>query len=151
DEEEDAAGDGVLAIALGRVTHGLLSLKAHAARALAALPWFRRAEEAPRKRRQRVEPRIVPSAEHEPEAAAHDDEEEDEGEDEPRSTLQVTQRKAPRATAKAQPRKSSSGYESPSLGLLAAAKAQERFAPSTEALQENAAALETVLGDFGVR
>jgi S-DNA-T family DNA segregation ATPase FtsK/SpoIIIE len=155
DEEEDedaGTGGGVIAIALGWVTHGLLSLKAHAARALAALPGLRREEEAPRPSRKRVEPRLVPSAE--PEAAAPDDEEqEDEGDDEeePRSALKVTPRKAPRAAAKPPARRSSSGYEPPSLGLLAAAKAQERFAPSTEALQENAAALETVLGDFGVR
>src|SRR5262249_35149176 len=149
EEEAGEAGEGVIAVALGWLTHGLLSLKAHAARALAALT-FRRAEGSARTARRRLEPRLVPADE--PEPATHD-EEEDDGEEEtsePRA-LQVTPRKAQRAAAKPPARKSSSGYEPPALGLLAAAKAQERFAPSTEALQENAAALETVLGDFGVR
>src|SRR5262249_2461377 len=146
------AHEGMIAIALGWVTHGLLSLKAHAARGLAALLWFRRAEEPERAPRQRVEPRLVPAAE--PEAAAHDDEDEDDEnaeEEEPRSTLEGTPRKAPRAAGKPPARRSSSGYEPPSLNLLAAPKAQERFAPSVEALQANATSLETVLGDFGVR
>ncbi|HTO82813.1 MAG TPA: DNA translocase FtsK, partial [Methylomirabilota bacterium] len=150
DDDEDAGtGGGVIAIALGWVTHGLLSLKAHAARALAAFPWLRHAEEAPRTRRKRVEPRLVPSAE----PGAHEDEEDgdEEDEEEPRSALQVTQRKAPRAPAKTPARKSSHGYEPPALTLLAAAKAQDRFTLSTETLKENATQLETVLGDFGVR
>ncbi|MBO0753158.1 MAG: cell division protein FtsK, partial [Bradyrhizobiaceae bacterium] len=43
------------------------------------------------------------------------------------------------------------GYELPSLALLAAPKPSERTAPSMDAIRENAAALEHVLGDFGVR
>jgi S-DNA-T family DNA segregation ATPase FtsK/SpoIIIE len=151
DEEEEAddadAGEGVVAIALGWVTHGLLSLKAHAARGLAALPWFGRAEPPSRPSRKRVEPRLVPAAE--PEAAEPEEEDEDE---ESHGKLQVTPpRKPARTAAKAPGRKSSHGYEPPALGLLAAAKAQERFTPSMESLQEAATALEHVLGDFGVR
>jgi S-DNA-T family DNA segregation ATPase FtsK/SpoIIIE len=151
-EEEDGegeAGEGVVAIALGWVTHGLLSLKAHAARGLAALLWFRRADASARVARRRLEPRIVPSAGPEAEAP---EEEEDEGEEESHGKLQVTPpRKPARSAAKAPGRKSSHGYEPPALGLLAAAKAQERFAPSMETLQEAATQLEHVLGDFGVR
>jgi S-DNA-T family DNA segregation ATPase FtsK/SpoIIIE len=146
-EDETGAGEGVVAIALGWVTHGLLSLKAHAARGLAALPWFGRAEPPSRPSRKRVEPRLVPAAE--PEAAEPEEEDEDE---ESHGKLQVTPpRKPARTAAKAPGRKSSHGYEPPALGLLAAAKAQERFTPSMESLQEAATALEHVLGDFGVR
>src|SRR5262249_34271164 len=151
--EKAGTGGGVIGIALGWVTHGLLSLKAHVARGFAALPWLRHAEdeeEAPRPRRKRVEPRLVPSDE--PETAEEGDEEDEGGDAEaPPSTLRGPPPRAPRAAAKPPARKSSSGYEPPALALLAAVKAQERFTPSTEALQENAAALETVLGDFGVR
>jgi S-DNA-T family DNA segregation ATPase FtsK/SpoIIIE len=153
DEEEEAdeadAGEGMVAIALGWVTHGLLSLKAHAARGLAALPWFGRAEPLARPTRKRVEPRLVPAAEPEAEAPEEDAEDEDE---ESHGKLQVTPpRKPARTAAKAPGRKSSHGYEPPALGLLAAPKAQERFTPSMESLQEAATALEHVLGDFGVR
>jgi S-DNA-T family DNA segregation ATPase FtsK/SpoIIIE len=156
DDDEGAAdaGEGVVAIALGWITHGLLSLKAHVARGVGALPWFREAEEPAPKKRRRVEPRLTASTE--PEAAESDDaedeaEEADEEEAPPRSALKVTQPKAARTPVKAPARKASSGYEPPSLNLLAAPKPQERFAPSVEALQENATALENVLGDFGVR
>ena len=43
------------------------------------------------------------------------------------------------------------GYELPSLALLTAPKATDRLTLSTEAIEENARALESVLGDFGVR
>src|SRR5258705_3441292 len=43
------------------------------------------------------------------------------------------------------------GYEFPSLALLAAPRAIDRMTLSTEAIEENARALESVLSDFGVR
>jgi S-DNA-T family DNA segregation ATPase FtsK/SpoIIIE len=43
------------------------------------------------------------------------------------------------------------GYAFPALNLLAATKASDRAAPSLETIRENAAALEHVLADFGVR
>ena len=59
---------------------------------------------------------------------------------------------APRKIAKPRaPKRSSSGYQLPSLNLLAAPKAIDRFAPSQESIQETAVALESVLQDFGVR
>src|SRR5262249_34602408 len=55
----------------------------------------------------------------------------------------------PRAAKAA--RRSAEGYTLPSLNLLAAHKPNERNAPSQQAIQENATALESVLDDFGVR
>jgi DNA segregation ATPase FtsK/SpoIIIE, S-DNA-T family len=149
-ENEAEAGEGVVAIALGWLTHGLLSLKAHAVRGLAGLFSFGRTETSARVARKRLEPRLVPPAE--PEAAAADDEEEegDDADEDQESKLKVTPRKPAKSVAKAPGRKSH-GYEPPALTLLTAAKAQERFAPSMESLQEVATRLEHVLGDFGVR
>jgi DNA segregation ATPase FtsK/SpoIIIE, S-DNA-T family len=48
-------------------------------------------------------------------------------------------------------RQSGDGYELPALALLSAPKPSERSAPSMDAIRDNAAALEHVLGDFGVR
>jgi S-DNA-T family DNA segregation ATPase FtsK/SpoIIIE len=144
-EDEDA---GAVEIALGWIGHGVLSFKAAIGRGFASVFAFRRAT-APKRAapKPRVEPRIIPQAAPEP-----GEEEDGEEEEEPaRGTLKVTQPKTARTAAKAPARKSSSGYELPGLGLLAAPKAQERFAPSMEALQGNATALENVLGDFGVR
>ena len=61
---------------------------------------------------------------------------------------------APRKRAKPAPKpvvKRKGGYELPSLALLTAPKATDRLTLSTEAIEENAKALESVLGDFGVR
>jgi len=48
-------------------------------------------------------------------------------------------------------RRGRDSFELPSLGLLTAAKSNDRHTLSVEAIQENATALEGVLGDFGVR
>jgi DNA segregation ATPase FtsK/SpoIIIE, S-DNA-T family len=63
EEAEDHEGEGIIAIALGALGHELLSLRAHAARGLAALLSFRKAEPSARTARKRLEPRIVPRAE----------------------------------------------------------------------------------------
>jgi S-DNA-T family DNA segregation ATPase FtsK/SpoIIIE len=52
---------------------------------------------------------------------------------------------------KAKPSRRSGGYVMPSLDLLAAARSNGRTQVSAETLQNNSAALEGVLGDFGVR
>ena len=154
DEAADAAEDdeteGVIAIALGWIGHQVLSFKAAVGRGIGTLLGFRAAPK--RKPRKRIEPRLVSQAEaaEAGEDATEEDEEGDE-EDERGSALKVTPRKTDRGTARQPTRKSSSGYELPSLNLLSAPKAVERFTPSMEALQENATALENVLGDFGVR
>ena len=93
--------------------------------------------------RERVEPRWrdAPPVElpFEPE-----DEEEDDSEAAP------ARARKPRAASRA--KRNSDGYEHPSLNLLTAAKPIERAAAlSPDQIQENATALEGVLGDFGVR
>ena len=149
--ESDDEQEGAIAIAIGALAHGFLSLKAHAWRAFAALLAFRSAERAPAHptSRERVEPRIVPQSE--PKPPEHDDEEKDEEAKQHGSSLRITAPKPAKTPARTPARKSSSGYELPALGLLTAAKAIERFTPSAETLQQNATALESVLSDFGVR
>jgi S-DNA-T family DNA segregation ATPase FtsK/SpoIIIE len=56
----------------------------------------------------------------------------------------------PRAPV-SRPSRRSGGYVLPSIDLLTAQKARERFTLSSETIQENATALEGVLSDFGVR
>src|SRR4029077_5742624 len=73
-------------------------------------------------------------------------EEEDEDEDEAAPAARRKPKAPPRA-----PRKTTGGYVLPALELLAAPKAVGRTVLSNDALQANAAALEGVLGDFGVR
>jgi DNA segregation ATPase FtsK/SpoIIIE, S-DNA-T family len=128
-------------ISLGWITHGFLSLKARVARLLT------------RRARSRVRRDIPPAARAEPrfEESARvtlqpraEPEPDDEDEDEPAPA------RRPKAPPRA-PRKSSGGYILPPLELLAAPKAIGRTTLSADALQANAAALEGVLGDFGVR
>jgi DNA segregation ATPase FtsK/SpoIIIE, S-DNA-T family len=59
-------------------------------------------------------------------------------------------RKRPRPAARPA-RRGRDGFELPPLNVLTAAKASDRMTLSVEAIQENATALESVLGDFGVR
>ena len=133
-------------ISLGWITHGFLSLKARLARALKRRPQTRSpARRAAAPAHDRTEPRFDESAratlqpQIEPE---EDDEDEDE-------TAPPARRK-PKAPPRA-PRKTTGGYVLPPLELLAAPKAVGRTVLSNDALQANAAALEGVLGDFGVR
>jgi DNA segregation ATPase FtsK/SpoIIIE, S-DNA-T family len=141
--DEDAADDERErgSISLGWITHGFLSLKARVARLLT------------RRARSRVRRDIPPAARAEPrfEESARvtlqpraEPEPDDEDENEPAPA------RRPKAPPRA-PRKSSGGYILPPLELLAAPKAIGRTTLSADALQANAAALEGVLGDFGVR
>ena len=78
-----------------------------------------------------------------------EEEEGEEGEDE-----EAAEDEAPKARAKAPPKvkiNKKGGYDLPSLALLTAPKASDRMTLSDEAIEENARALESVLGDFGVR
>ena len=59
--------------------------------------------------------------------------------------------RAPRKPRAPKPRRSSGGYTLPALELLMQPSKVGRTTVSTETLQENATALEGVLGDFGVR
>ena len=136
DEEEADGGDGIM-ISLGRFTHALLSFRARLIRLLHR----KSANEdrgAPRAR-QRVEPRLDQAREDDAEREQEDD---------------ATEDAAPRAARKARPprpRRSTDGYALPSLNLLAAPRASERTTLSADIIRENAAALEGVLADFGVR
>jgi S-DNA-T family DNA segregation ATPase FtsK/SpoIIIE len=151
DEEDDEGGS----VSIGWVVHFFLSLKARVLRPVATAfigtfaSLFRRTPApAPTTR---AEPRFGQGAEPaaEPEQDGEPDEDEDDAED---SAPKVT--RAARKSARPAPkgaRKSADGYELPPHNLLAAPKSSDRFAPSTEAIQETAVSLEHVLGDFGVR
>ncbi len=131
-------------VSLGLIVHAFLSTKARLLRLLERRPPARVAIRREPPAHGRPEPRFeaAPRAPLQPELD-HDDEEDEEVEAPP---LVPRRTKAP-----SRPRKSSDGYVLPSLELLAAQKARERSTLSSEAIQENATALESVLQDFGVR
>jgi S-DNA-T family DNA segregation ATPase FtsK/SpoIIIE len=93
-----------------------------------------------------------------PAAAAHEPDEDIDDEidvdlEEDEEETEVAARPArKRARVAARPaRRGRDGFELPPLNVLTAAKASDRMTLSVEAIQENATALESVLGDFGVR
>ena len=139
DEEDDATAeetdDDRAWISLGWLTHEMLSLRARIARL------FRGRAPAPAARptapRARIEPRFEAAA------ASYDADETDEETE--GASPRVRKARAPR------PRRTSGGYVLPPLELLAQPSKVGRATVSTEVLQENATALEGVLGDFGVR
>jgi S-DNA-T family DNA segregation ATPase FtsK/SpoIIIE len=141
--DDDAPAEPRASISLGFLVHGLLSLKWRLARWLVR----RRSGNVPMRRaapRGRAEPgldeqsraTLVPDLE---------DEEADEAEDDEPAAAPRKPRAAPRV------RRTSGGYVLPSLNLLTAPKASDRSTMSAEAIEANATALESVLGDFGVR
>jgi S-DNA-T family DNA segregation ATPase FtsK/SpoIIIE len=132
-------------ISLGWLAHAALSLKARFVRLVTRRSSLRAAA------RSAPVPAVSRRDRFEPEADrrwAADETIEPEIEDEEEDEAPPVPRKAPRVRA---PRRSSGGYEPPSLSLLAAARASDKFAPSQESIQETAASLESVLQDFGVR
>ncbi len=138
DDDDDEAGDDRASAWLGMVVHALLSWKARALRLFRGAPRHARPIARMPAAGARMEPRFDRpgfAAEQE-----YDEEEEDEA-PAPR------RRAAPRAPA----RRASGSYVLPSLSLLAAPRASDRTTLSKELIDSNAAALETVLGDFGVR
>ena len=144
DEAVEDEGEGG-SISLGWITHGFLSLKARLARALK-----RRRTGAPARHdasvvRERAEPRFEESA-----RATLQPQIEPEEVDEDEDEAAPPARRKPKAPPRS-PRKASGGYVLPPLELLATPKAVGRAVLSNDALQANAAALEGVLGDFGVR
>jgi S-DNA-T family DNA segregation ATPase FtsK/SpoIIIE len=140
EEEEERAS-----ISLGWIVHGLLSLKARLGRLLMQHRSGRLQRDAAQVMPVRTEPRFgqyqaaLAELEHEDEAG----EDEDSAEEAPRAA------RKPRAAKPA--RRSSGGYTLPAVELLAAPSKTGRATLSAETLQENATALEGVLGDFGVR
>jgi S-DNA-T family DNA segregation ATPase FtsK/SpoIIIE len=139
DEEEDSDHASAW---LGMIAHALLSWKARATRLLRGAP------RAPQRAMPAVGPRQEPRFDGHARAAmpaepvhAEDEEDEDEAPRTPR------RRAAPRTPA----RRSASGYQLPSLNLLATPRASERSTLSKDVIDANAVALESVLQDFGVR
>jgi len=122
-------------ISLGWLYHALLSVAARLGR------MFARRGATPR---HAAAPALAPEHEVAEEDAEFEDEEEARYEAEPPA------RKRARAAPKPA-RRSRNGFELPPLSLLAAPKSNDRHTLSVEAIQENATALEGVLGDFGVR
>jgi len=140
DEDDLNEADGGF-ISLGMLTHALLSAKARIAR------WFRRAPRqtigaaVPAPRGQRVEPRFI-----EPGRAPAIRLEHDDGDD-----IDIAPAPVRKVATRATMRRSANGYVLPPLGLLTAQRASERTTLSNDVIQANAVALESVLGDFGVR
>ncbi len=156
DEEEEAADADEEAggfISLGFIAHALMSARAR----LALLLGLRRRSKIPAAAagaaaQRRVEPRFKAASataaeELEGEDQADEDDEGDEDE------AEAAARPAPkqRAAAAPKPRRSFGGYALPPLELLAQPGKSGRTTVTSETLQQNAAALEGVLGDFGVR
>jgi S-DNA-T family DNA segregation ATPase FtsK/SpoIIIE len=132
-------------VSLGWIAHGLLSLKWRLTRWLVrgrsgAVPV--RLGAAPRGR---AEPRQDELSRVTLAPAIEDDEVEDEEDEDEQVAAPRKPRVAPR------PRRSGGGYALPSLNLLPAPKASDRTTMSAEIIEANATALESVLGDFGVR
>ncbi|HML14209.1 MAG TPA: DNA translocase FtsK 4TM domain-containing protein [Xanthobacteraceae bacterium] len=129
----DAADEERPSVSLGWLYHALLSVTARLGRMFARRPPMPR----------RPAPAMVPE-----EDVIED--EPDIEEDEEAEVAERPARKRPRAGPRP-PRRGRDGFELPALELLAAPKSSDRLTLSVEAIQENATALEGVLGDFGVR
>ncbi len=83
-------------------------------------------------------------------ASRYDDEDDDEEVDEA-PVAPTPRKKAATTRNKANPRKTTSSFELPSVSMLAAPRAADRQPLSKAELEANSRALEGVLGDFGVR
>ncbi|HEY5306830.1 MAG TPA: DNA translocase FtsK 4TM domain-containing protein [Pseudolabrys sp.] len=127
----------------GMIAHALLSLKARIGRMLRRSPRPPMRPIMPFASGPRQEPRFdaYGRATLAPEQPVADEEEEDE-------TPLAPRRRAP---ARVPSRRSGNGYELPSLNLLTAQRVSERTTLSKDVIDANAVALESVLGDFGVR
>jgi S-DNA-T family DNA segregation ATPase FtsK/SpoIIIE len=143
EDDRDQQAEPHASVSLGWMVHGLLSLKWRLTRWLVR----RRSGNVPVRRsapRGRAEPRLDELSRVTLAPAIEDDELEDEDEDEP-----VAAPRKPRVAPRG--RQSKGGYALPSLNLLTAPRASDRTTMSAEIIEANATALESVLGDFGVR
>ena len=149
EEGDDADADGDHASAWkGMIVHALLSWKARIGRLLRGAPARARVRAAaPAATGGRQEPRFdslgrvaAPNLSTEQPAEADEEYEEEDAAPAPRR----------RAPARA-PARRGNGYALPSLNLLTAQRVSERTTMSKDVLDANAVALESVLGDFGVR
>jgi S-DNA-T family DNA segregation ATPase FtsK/SpoIIIE len=155
DDEEEEEREPRSFVSLGWLYHFLYSVKARLlllpTMLLNLLPWRRR----PRVVALRHDPSAITMIEPNVEAysnpaADQDDEVENDAVD-AEEDVEVTPRKKIKQAAAKPARRGKGGYELPSVALLAAPRAIDRQTLSDEAIQENARALESVLGDFGVR
>jgi DNA segregation ATPase FtsK/SpoIIIE, S-DNA-T family len=130
---------------LGMIVHALLSWKARIGRMLRKAPRAPMRDIVPAPSGGRQEPRFddFGRVRLSPEPV-YADEEDDEEEAQPAPRRRQS---APRAPA----RRSSGGFTLPSLNLLTAQRPSERTTLSKDLIDANAVALESVLGDFGVR
>lgn len=140
ENESNETGDDRASAWLGMVVHALLSWKARIGRLLRGGPRAPVRAAMPAATAGRQEPRFD-SYGRSTTPPIFDMEEEDEAQP-------AARRRAP---ARIPPRRTGSGYTLPSLNLLAAQRVSERTTLSKDIIDGNAAALESVLGDFGVR
>jgi S-DNA-T family DNA segregation ATPase FtsK/SpoIIIE len=141
-EEEESRSS----VSLGFIFHAIMSAKAR-------IGWFFStayrslvsSSPAPRISFDRQEPNLdgrrAPTLAPQQQEVDEDEEDEDE---EPVA-------RAPRKKPEPRPKKSNSKFELPSVSVLAAPKASDRQPLSKVELEANSRALESVLGDFGVR
>jgi S-DNA-T family DNA segregation ATPase FtsK/SpoIIIE len=137
EEEEERTS-----ISLGWLAHTFMSLRARLWRFITRRSARRNESRPGTLARDRIEPGLRRRA-----LAERDDEDEYEYDDD--ETAQRARKVRPQKVAPV--RRFGSGYVLPSLNLLTAPRASDRFAPSTEEIEENAEALESVLEDFGVK
>jgi S-DNA-T family DNA segregation ATPase FtsK/SpoIIIE len=150
DDEEERRS-----ISLGFLAHALLSLRWRIARFIARRTSPR--ADVDLRLRPRAEPRFenyqaaLRDLEHEGEGATDDGLDEDEAEDEDVGEEQAVPRVARKPRAAQKPRRANGGYLLPPLDHLAQPRLNARASLTPEMIEENAKALEGVLGDFGVR
>ncbi|MDE2329217.1 MAG: DNA translocase FtsK [Bradyrhizobium sp.] len=144
-EEEDDGGS----VSLGWVFHAAMSAKARLGW-LIALTYRRLVSSGPARGTvafQRQEPNLGGHSAPSLSPEVDEDFEEEEEDDEEEAAPAPRKKAAPRASG----RKSSGKFELPSVSVLTLPKASDRQPLSKSELENNSRALESVLGDFGVR
>jgi S-DNA-T family DNA segregation ATPase FtsK/SpoIIIE len=139
DEDMPEDRESRVAVIIGMIAHEVMSLKARFSRLFAGASHQARMPSSAS--RGRVEPRLDGTQRvrlEAPLAPELDDDIEDE--------TPTPRRRVARPT-----KKSTGGYEMPPLSIMALPRASERTTVSNDTIQANAAALESVLQDFGVR
>ena len=143
--EEDDRGS----VSLGWAFHAVMSAKARLAW-LFSLAYRSLVTSAPQPRTasfERQEPNLGGRSAPSPAPQAEEDFADDEEDEEEVATARAPRKKAPRTPQ----RKPSEKFELPSVSVLTAPKASDRQVLSKSELEANSRALESVLGDFGVR
>ncbi|MFL5004733.1 MAG: DNA translocase FtsK [Microvirga sp.] len=156
EEEEREVAEPRSFVSLGWLYHFLYSVKARLALLPMALfellrsllPWRRRHRVVPLRHDPSAVTLVEPHAE--PYSNPANDQADEIEDEEEEAEVEVAPRKRIKPAARPAAKRRD-GYEFPSLALLAAPRAVDRATLSTEAIQENARALESVLSDFGVR